>query len=347
MKRLAAAMLAAMAMSLVPATGALAAGKTIAASWKTLREERWKIDEAAIEAVVEAAGNAYVATDAQGSAARQLADIEGLISRGVDVILVVAADADAILPAYQSAAAAGVKMLSYDVLVEHPGALWVSFDNVGAGRLMAGEIQKVVAEGDYAFIKGDRNDTSASFVSRGVGEVLEALIGAGGIRNVCETFTEGWTPGNARKNMEQCLISVDNQVDAVISGSDGIAGGVVAALEAQRLAGVVPVSGQGGDHAALNRIALGTQTVSVLKDSRVLGKTAAEAANAMAEGADTASLPGVRRFSAGPGGIEVDAILIEAEPITRANLEAVIDSGWTTREKVCQGVPAGIVPACG
>ena len=63
-------------------------------------------------------------------------------------------------------------------------------------------------------------------------------------------------------------------------------GGVVAALEAQGLAGSVPVSGQDGDKAALNRVALGTQTVSVWKDSRALGKAAGEAAVAIADGAD-------------------------------------------------------------
>ena len=57
-----------------------------------------------------------------------------------------------------------------------------------------------------------------------------------------------------------------------------MAGGVIAALTAQGLAGKVPVSGQDGDHAALNRVALGTQTVDVWKDARELGKAAGEAA---------------------------------------------------------------------
>ena len=64
----------------------------------------------------------------------------------------------------------------------------------------------------------------------------------------------------------------------MLSENDGMAGGVVAALEAQGLAGQVPVSGQDGDQAALNRVALGTQTVSVWKDARELGKAAGEAA---------------------------------------------------------------------
>ena len=114
-----------------------AAGKTICVSWKVFQEERWKTDEAAIKAVVEAAGNKFASADAQNSAAKQQADIEGLITQGCNVILVVAFDSDAILPAFQAAADAGVKMISYDVLVEHPDALYVTFDNVGVGRLMA------------------------------------------------------------------------------------------------------------------------------------------------------------------------------------------------------------------
>jgi D-xylose transport system substrate-binding protein len=325
---------------------AMAAGKTIAVSWKTFQEERWKVDEAAIKAVVEAAGNKYVSTDAQLSAAKQLTDIEGLVTQKVDVILVVAFDSDAILPAFQAAADAGVKMISYDVLVEDPDTLYITFDNVGVGRLMAKEILKAKPEGDYAFIKGDKADPNATFLFEGIMEVLKEAMDAGKIKNVCETFTDGWKPDGAQKNMEQCLTSVNNKVDAVVSENDGMAGGVVAALEAQGLAGTVPVSGQDGDHAALNRVALGTQTVSVWKDSRVLGKAAAEAANVIAEGTKPADLPGVIKFSGGHKGVEVNAILIPPNPITKANLNDVIDSGWVSKEKVCAGVAAGSVPAC-
>ncbi len=323
-----------------------AAGKNICVSWKTFQEERWKTDEAAIKAVVEAAGDKFISADAQTSAAKQLTDIEGLITQGCNVIMVVAFDSDAILPAFQSAADAGVKMLSYDVLVEHPDALYVTFDNVGVGRLMAKEILKAKPEGDYAFIKGDKGDPNATFLFEGIMEVLKENMDAGKIKNVCETFTDSWKPDNAQKNMEQCLTSVNNKVDAVVSENDGMAGGVVAALEAQGLAGTVPVSGQDGDHAALNRVALGTQTVSVWKDARVLGKRAAEAAVAIAEGTDPTTLEGVAKFSGGHKGVEVNAILIPPNPITKANLGDVIDGGWVAKDKVCAGVAAGSVAAC-
>ena len=326
---------------------AMAAGKTIAVSWKTYQEERWKTDEAAIRAVVEAAGDKLVTTDAQLSAQKQAADIESLISQKVDVIMVVAYDSDAILPSFKAASDAGVKMLSYDVLVEDPNALYVTFDNVGVGRLMAKTmLEKGKAEGNFAFIKGDKGDPNATFLFQGQMEVLKDAIDSGKIKNVCETFTDGWKPDNAQKNMEQCLTSTGNKVDAVMSENDGMASGVVAALDAQGLAGSVPVTGQDGDKAALNRVALGTQLVSVWKDSRALGKVAAEAAVAIAEGKDPASIEGVGKFSGGAKGVEVNAILLAPNPISKDNLNDVIDAGWISKEEACAGVKAGTVAAC-
>jgi D-xylose transport system substrate-binding protein len=346
MKHFAAALLAGVALSFSLATAAVAKDKTIAVSWKTFQEERWKTDEAAIKAVVEAAGDKYISTDAQGSAQKQAADIEGLISQKVDVILVVAFDSDAILPSIKAITDAGLKAIAYDVQFEDPNALYMTFDNIGVGRLMAQEIFKAKPEGNYAFIKGDKGDPNATFLFQGIMEVLKEAIDSGKIKNVCETFTDGWKPDNAQKNMEQCLTANDNKIDAVVSENDGMASGVVAALDAQGLAGTVPVSGQDGDKAALNRVALGTQTVSIWKDSRVLGKAAGEAAVSLAEGGDVASLPGVTKFNKGKNGVEMNAILLTPDPITKDTLDHVIDAGWITKEEACAGVKAGTVKAC-
>lgn len=345
MKKFAGALLASAVFALSFGGTALAKDKTIAVSWKTFQEERWKTDEAAIKAAVEAAGNTYISTDAQGSAQKQAADIEGLISQKVDVIMVVAFDSDAILPSFKAASDAGVKMLSYDVLVEDPNALYVTFDNVGVGRIIAQEIQKVKPEGNYAFIKGDKGDPNATFLFQGMMEVLKEALDSGKVKNVCETFTDGWKPDNAQKNMEQCLTSTGNKVDAVLAENDGMASGVVAALEAQGMVGI-PVGGQDGDLAAINRVALGTQTVSVWKNARELGKVAAEAANAIADGTDPTKIAGVGKFSGGAKGVEVNAILLAPTPITKANVSAAIDAGHITKDQACAGVAAGAVPGC-
>ena len=340
-----AALLATASMPIFTTT-AEAAGKKIAVSWKTFQEERWKTDEKAIKAVVEAAGDTYISADAQGSAAKQATDIEGLIAQKVNVILVVAFDADAILPSIKAANDAGVKMIAYDVQFEDPNSLYITFDNIGVGRMMAKEILKAKPEGNYAFIKGDKGDPNATFLFSGITEVLKAAMDAGKIKSVCETFTDGWKPDNAQKNMEQCLTKQNNKVDAVVSENDGMASGVVAALKAQGLAGTVPVSGQDGDLAAINRVALGTQTVSIWKDSRALGKAAAEAAVAIAAGKKLTELPGVGKFNKGKKGVEMNAILLQPNPITKETINVVIDAGWISKDKACADVKAGMVAAC-
>src|SRR5690606_14674125 len=105
------------------------------------------------------------------------------------------------------------------------------------------------------------------------------------------------------------------------------AGGAIAALQAQGLAGSVPVSGQDGDHAALNRIALGTQTVSVWKDARELGKNAAEIAAQFADGKAMTDIANVQDFTT-PGGNTVKSVFLTPIAITKDNLNVVIDAGW-------------------
>ena len=121
--------------------------------------------------------------------------------------------------------------------------------------------------------------------------------------------------------------------------------GVVAALEAQGLAGKVPVSGQDAEQAALNRVALGTQSLTVWKDARELGKAAGEAAVALCSNPDTSAVTGAAPFTT-PGGNEISSVFLSPMPITQDNLSAVVDAGWIDKDTLCQGVTAGSVTAC-
>lgn len=347
MKILAAALLCTTAIAV--ATGpVLAEGKSIGVSWNNFQEERWgKWDEPAIKAVIEANGDTYLSTDAQSSASKQLTDIESLISQGADAIIILAQDQEAILPAVQAAADEGIPVIAYDRLFEAEGVFYLTFDNKEVGRLQAAAIQEAQPEGNYVFIKGSASDPNADFLFEGQMEVLKDAIDSGAIKNVGEAYTDNWNPEAAQANMEQFLTANNNEVDAVVASNDGTAGGVVAALTAQGMAGSVPVSGQDGDQSALNRIALGTQTVSVWKDARELGKTAAEVAAALANGADINSIEGAVKFSGGPKGLEMNSIFLAPIPIKRDNLNLVLDAGWISKEALCQGVAAGMVEVCG
>jgi D-xylose transport system substrate-binding protein len=346
MRSFAAAMLAAAVLS-VAATGfAHAKGKVIGVSWSNFQEERWKTDEAAMKAAISAAGDKYISADAQSSAQKQLTDIESLIAQGANALIVLAQDSSAVAPAVQKAVDEGIPVIGYDRLIENPDAFYITFDNKEVGRMQARGVLTVRPQGNYAFVKGSSTDPNADFLFSGQMEVLKQAIESGAIKNVGALYTDSWLPANAQRNMEQILTKTNNKVDAVVASNDGIAGGAIAALAAQGLAGSVPVSGQDGDHAALNRIALGTQTVSVWKDARELGKKAAEIAAFLADGKKMGDIPGVITFTDGPKKIAIKALLLTPVPITRDNLGVIVDAGWIKKAQVCQGVKPGSVKAC-
>src|SRR5215813_1071531 len=320
--------------------------QVIGVSWSNFQEERWKTDEAAIKAAIAAGGGTYVSADAQSSATKQLTDIEGLLARGAKALIVLAQDANAIRPAVEKALNEGVPVIGYDRLIEMKDVLYITFDNKEVGRIQAREVFKVKPTGNYVFIKGSSADPNADFLFSGQMEVLGDAIKGGKVKKVGEAYTDGWLPANAQRNMEQFLTANQNKVDAVVASNDGIAGGAIAALAAQGLAGSVPVSGQDGDHAALNRVALGTQTVSVWKDARELGKKAAEIAGLLADGKKMSDVPGVTTFSDGPKKVAMKALLLKPVPITKDNLALVVDAGWIKKAEVCQGVKPGSVKVC-
>ncbi len=324
------------------AFAAPAFAQTVGVSWSNFQEERWKTDEAAIKAALEAAGATYVSTDAQSSASKQLTDIENLISQGVDALIILAQDAQAIGPAVQAAADEEIPVVGYDRLIEDNRAFYLTFDNIEVGRMQARAVLEQAPEGNYVMIKGSPTDPNADFLRGGQQEVLQEAIDAGKITIVGEAYTDGWLPANAQRNMEQILTENDNNVDAVVASNDGTAGGVVAALTAQGMQGI-PVSGQDGDHAALNRIAQGTQTVSVWKDARELGKRAAEIAVELANGTAMADIEGAAEWTS-PGGTTLTAQFLEPVPVTADNLTTVTDAGWIDQETLCQGVTGGPAP---
>ena len=317
-------------------------GPTVGVSWSNFQEERWKTDEAAIQAALEEAGAEYVSADAQSSSSKQLSDVESLIAQGVDALIILAQDSQAIGPAVDAAANEGIPVIAYDRLIEDDRAFYLTFDNVEVGRMEARAVLEAAPTGNYVMIKGSPADPNADFLRSGQQEVLQSAIDAGDITIVGEAYTDGWLPANAQRNMEQILTAQDNQVDAVVASNDGTAGGAIAALTAQGLQGI-PVSGQDADHAALNRIAQGTQTVSVFKDSRDLGQRAAEIAVELADGTEMSAIEGAEPYTT-PGGVEVTALFLEPIPITQDNLDVVVDAGWIDQATLCQGVEGGPPP---
>jgi len=318
-----------------------AAQTVVGVSWSNFQEERWKTDEAAIKAQLEKLGAKYISADAGGSPEKQLGDIEGLMSKGAKALIVLAMDKDAILPAVNKALKQKVPVVAYDRLIETPGVFYITFDNTEVGRMQARAVYKVQPKGNYVMIKGSPTDPNANFLRAGQQEVIAEAVKKGDIKIVGDEFTEGWKPEVAQKNMEQILTKAGNKVDAVVASNDGTAGGAVAALSAKGIRGI-PVSGQDADFAALNRIALGTQTVSVWKDSRELGREAASAAVALAAGKPAEK---AADWSGGEKKVAISSRFLTPVPITRDNLDVVVKAGWIKKDELCKGVTGDKAPA--
>jgi len=334
-------------------------GITVGISWNNYAQPRWaKADGPAIIAAVEAAGGTVIEADANDSSEQQLTDVDSLISRGADALIILAKDSEAILPAVQRALDANIPVIGYDRLIENTEAFYITFNNVGVGTIMAEVVTEAVPEGNYAIVKGHSADPNADFLRGGMQAALDAHPG---ITIVCEDYNDNWDTTNALNMMTACLAANNNDIQAVISENDSMATGVVAALDSVGLAGTVPVTGQDGDTPALNRVALGTQLVSVWKDAFGLGATAGAVAVQLAQGTALEDIKAPSDLAehvfpeAGvdaqpfttPGGIDVWSIILKPTPITLENINLVVDLGWETQAAVCAGVSPGTVELCG
>ena len=350
------------------ASASAATACTVGVSWNNFQQPRWAAtDQPNMKKTVEDGGGKFIEADANLSNERQLTDVDTLISQGANVLVLLAQDQNAILPALQKAKDASIPVIAYDRLIEDPSILYITFNNVGVGKAEAEAILEKVPTGNYVLIKGDPGDPNAStFLPQGWDEAgLKAKVDSGEIKLLNGpdgTFTDAWDTKKAQDNMEAIIDKANadgNKIDAILAENDSTALGVVAALQAKNY-GFPPLSGQDGDKANLNNVALGKQYVDVWKNSNELGKAAGAAALELCKGTDMASLtlpdglldPTVapaegltaKDFTT-PGGNTVKSFILQPTPITAENLNLVVDGGWITKDELCAGVDAATAPA--
>jgi D-xylose transport system substrate-binding protein len=351
------------------APGSAAAGAcTVGVSWNNFQQPRWAAhDEPNLKETVEAGGGKYISADANLSAEQQLTDVDTLISQGANVLVLLAQDNKAVLPALQKAKDAGVPVIAYDRLIEDPSILYITFDNVLVGKAEAEAVLAKVPEGNYVLIKGDPGDpNAATFLPQGWDEAgLKAAVDGGKItilNGPDGTFTDAWKTEKAQSNMEAIIdkaVADGTKIDAILAENDSTALGVVGALTAKSY-GFPPLSGQDGDPANLNNVALGKQYVDVFKNANELGKTAGAAALELCKGTamEGLTLPdglidptvapvdglSAKAFTT-PNGTSVQSFILQPTPLTADNLQVAIDAGQITKEDLCKGVDAATAPA--
>src|SRR3954452_7377511 len=181
-------------------------------SWNNFQQPRWAATDkpAMFKAIQDGGGTVVVDPDANLDSQRQLSDVDTLINKGAQVLVLLAQDGKAILPALQKAKDAGIPVIAYDRLIEDPYVLYITFDNVAVVKAEADAVLKKVPKGNYVLIKGDPGDANAkTFLPMGWDQAgLKDKVASGDIKILNGpdgTFTDGWKTEKARDNMESII----------------------------------------------------------------------------------------------------------------------------------------------
>jgi D-xylose transport system substrate-binding protein len=306
----------------------------IGLSLDTVKIERWATERDIMAQKASKMGATLTTAIAEGNNDTQVSQIENFITQKVDVIIIVAFDANGLSKVTDEARAAGIKVINYDRLTLGSSPdLYISFDSVKVGKQAAqyvvDAIAKTIAVPNIAFVGGSTTDNNSYLVKEGAMSVLDPLVKSGKAKLVYDKFTTDWSPSEAYANYKKFLDG-GGKADGVVTSYDGLAFGVVKALKERSLDGKVAVSGQNGELQAIQRIADGTQTMTAYKPGKPLAEKTVELAIDMAKGKKI-STNGVTNNKK----INVPSYLFDPIPVTKANInDTVIKDGTFTSEQI-------------
>ncbi len=305
-------------------------------SMDSLQLERWQHDRDAFVNRARELGAAVYVQSADGVDAVQVRQCENLLTLGIDVLVIVPHNGEVMASAVRSAKAQGVPVISYDRLIRNSDVdLYVSFDNQRVGRLQAQYLYDRAPAGNYMLLGGSPTDNNAHLIRDGQMEVLDPALKRGDIKVVADQWAKDWLPSEALRYTEDALARSNNNIVAVVASNDSTAGGVVQALDEQNLAGKVLVSGQDSDLPAVQRVAAGTQTMTIYKPIAPLARSAAEAAVQLAH-----SQPVKSNGAVDNGFKKVPSILLDPVVVDRTNIvSTVVKDGFLKLEDIYRNIP--------
>ena len=292
-----------------------------------LRVERWARDRDYFIAAAKGLGAEVSVQSADGDSAKQVAQIENLISKKVDVLVIVPKDQSTLTNALKEAKKAGIKIISYDRVVLSPEVdLWVTFDNVKVGQMQGEALMQALPKGNVYVLKGDPGDNNAKLFNAGAMKAMAPYVEKGDIKILGEQSVKDWLPANALQITENVLTQFQNKIDGVLAPNDGTAGGVIQALAGQKMAGKVPVTGQDAELAACKRIIAGTQLMTVYKSLNKLATESAKMTVALVKG-ENLPHPTVKNEG-------VDTMQLEPINVTKENIDLLVKDGFYTKEQL-------------
>ncbi|WP_028591550.1 multiple monosaccharide ABC transporter substrate-binding protein [Paenibacillus massiliensis] len=282
----------------------------------------------------------------------QISQIENMITKGVDVMVIASVDGNTLTDVIQKAHDQGIQVISYDRLIRNTPYLtyYATFDNFKVGVQQASYIEQrlELKEGKGPFniemFGGSPDDNNAYFFFDGAMSVLQPYIDEGKLvvrsqqTTMAQIATLRWDGALAQSRMDNLLSAYysTERVDAVLSPYDGISIGIISSLKGVGYgssAKPLPIiTGQDAELSSIKSIVAGEQTQTVFKDTRKLAEKTVEMANSILQG-QQAEVNDTESYN---NGIEVvPAYLLDPISVDQSNVEKdIVDSGYYTREEI-------------
>ncbi|MDI3417688.1 substrate-binding domain-containing protein [Streptomyces luteolus] len=299
-----------------------------------------KFDQPIIEQQVEELTHGkgrLVYANADQDPKRQSRQMRSMIADKVDTIVVDPVDAHAIAPSVRAAKDAGVNVIAYDRLAEGPIDAYIGFDNQLVGEVQGKSILDALGDdatkkSKVVMINGSPTDPNSAQLEAGATSRLKLTV------TIAKSYdTAGWKPSNAKEHMEQAISELGAEnIAAVYSANDGMAGGIIEALKDSGVGTLPPVTGQDAELAAVRRILTGDQYMSVYKPYTEEAATAAEMAVRLSQGRDIEFEAMTADRVDSPTAKDIRAHTVVVEPLTRRNIKStVIKDGIFKVSEIC------------
>lgn len=300
-------------------------------SMDTLKEERWQRDKALVEQRAREVGAVLDVQVANGDDAVQTKQVDNMLTKGVDVLIIAPHNGEIAASMVDAAHRRGVPVIAYDRLIRNSDVdLYVSHQVERMGEMQAEYALKHEPKGNYVLIGGSPTDFNALLLRRGQMKVLQPAIDRGDIKIISDQFAREWKAEEALRITEDALTRTGNKIDAIVASNDGTAGGAISALQAAGLAGKVLVTGQDAQKDAVQRIARGTQAMTIYKQIQPLAFSAVDAAIKLAKDEPVETTEKINN-----GKIDVPALLHAPIAVDKENLdETIIADGYHKREDI-------------
>jgi len=312
--------------------------------------ERWINDGEGLKTALEADGCTVDLQYADNKTDQQISQIQNMVANGASILVIAAIDGTTLGPVLDTAGNAGATVIAYDRLIlDSPNVdYYATFDNYSVGTLQGKFIEEQLGlangDGPYNFeaFAGSPDDNNAGYFFGGAWDVLSQYVDSGQLVNPSGTNPAtkakwqsigilGWGSDDAQSEMDNRLgafYAGGKKVDVVLSPNDSLAQGISQSLQ---LAGYTDadfpiLTGQDGDKASVRLILDGYQSMTVWKDTRLLGERVDQMIHSIYAG-ETPEVNDTETYDNGDH--IVPSYLIPPEVVTADTVQSkLIDSGF-------------------